>query len=411
MTLSAKPILTVTQLSAQIKEHLEGRFPSVWVCGEVLDFSQSAAGHIYFTLKDDNAQIRCVIWRTTASRLRFRVQDGMQLVCQGEMNVYGPRGTYQLSLKQLEPRGEGAHLLARRQLHARLSAEGLFDPARKRPLPSFPRRIALITSPTGAAVRDFLEVTRRRWQGIHVIVCPARVQGEGAAQDIVRQISAANHMQPPPQVIVLARGGGSSDDLGAFDDERVVRAIAASHLPLVSAVGHEIDVTLSDLVADVRALTPTEAAERVLPSAEELATRLTQWQVRLSHGLRRKTREYRVRLQTLVSHRLFRRPFALLEEPALKLDDLQVRAQRAIRGTLQHSRERWQNAAAQLESLSPLGTLVRGYTVTLLDDQCTPVRHPSQVEIGDKIITQLAAGRIISRVEETQSMVPGDSHE
>ncbi len=412
MTATERHVLSVSQLSALVKEQLESAFPSVWVTGEVSDYSQSSAGHIYFNLKDDQAQIRCVIWRMAALRLRFRLQDGQQIICQGEMNVYAPRGSYQLSLRIVEPRGEGAQLLALRQLHARLAAEGLFSPERKRALPPFPRRIALITSPTGAAVRDFLEVIRRRWRGVNVLICPARVQGEGAVQEIVAQIRVANQLTPLPHVIVLARGGGSSDDLACFNDERVVRAIVASRVPLVSAVGHEIDVTLADLAADVRALTPTEAAERVLPAQDEFANRLAQWQTRLANGLRRRTREYRLRLDAVANQRLFRRPYAILEDLTITVDDLQLRAHRAIQIQAQRSRERWQSLLNQLESLSPLGTLVRGYSVTLRADGRTPVRAMSEVTLGDTLITQLTDGRIMSRVEaKAPSILKGNEHE
>ncbi|MFM2095791.1 MAG: Exodeoxyribonuclease 7 large subunit [Planctomycetota bacterium] len=402
MPAAEQRVFSVSQLTALIKDCMESTFPDIWIAGEIADYSQSSAGHIYMTLKDQQAQIRCVVWRGVATRLKFAMKDGMQIVAQGEMNVYPPRGTYQLSLRAIEPRGEGAQILALRQLHAKLSAEGLFDPGRKRSLPPFPKQVVLITSPTGAAVRDFLEVVRRRWQGIHVLIAPARVQGEGAAQEIVRAIQSAGRLQPAPQVLVVARGGGSTDDLACFNDERVVRAIHASPIPVVSAVGHEIDVTLSDLVADVRALTPTEAAERIVPSSEEVLERLGQKQRRLLNGLRRRVREYQLRVQAVANHRLFRRPFSLTDELAMRLDELHARAHRATRQRVASAREQWKSVAGRIESLSPLATLQRGYSVTLLADQKTVIRNAQTVAVGDRIVTRLAEGSLTSRVESIE---------
>ncbi len=245
--------LSVFQLTSLIKGILEQAFPSVWVVGELSDVARPQSGHVYLTLKDDRAQIRAVIWRNAASRLRFNLEDGLEVICRGDLDVYPPRGSYQLVIRELEPRGEGALQQALRKLQQKLAAEGLFDPAHKKPLPRFPRRIAVVTSPTGAAVRDFVEVLRRRWQGVHVLIVPTRVQGEGAATDIAAAIQTVNRLSPSVDVMVVGRGGGSMEDLWCFNEEAVVRAIFASQVPVVSAVGHEIDVTLSDLVADVRA--------------------------------------------------------------------------------------------------------------------------------------------------------------
>ena len=278
---SAPQTLTVSQLTARIKDLLEGAFPSVWVAGEVSNFSRPQSGHCYFTLKDDQSQIRAVMWRGTATKVKFDFADGLEVICRGHLDVYGPRGSYQLVVDELQPKGVGALELALRKLREKLAAEGLFEPARKRPLPVFPRRLAFVTSPTGAAVRDFLEVLRRRWRGVDVLIIPARVQGDGAAAEIVAGIRAANRLVPRPDVLVVGRGGGSLEDLWAFNEEPVVRAIAASKIPTVSAVGHEIDVTLSDLVADVRALTPSEAAERVVPAEDEMRKRLSGYSDRI----------------------------------------------------------------------------------------------------------------------------------
>jgi exodeoxyribonuclease VII large subunit len=318
--------LSVSELTAQIKAALELDFSSVWVSGELSNVSRPHSGHVYLTLKDEGAQIRGVLWRSVASQLAFELRDGLEVVCRGGIDVYPPRGAYQLIIRRIEPLGVGSLQLALRQLQQKLAAEGLFDPQHKKPLPRFPRRIALVTSPTGAAIRDFLEVLRRRWPGVDVLVIPARVQGEGAAADLVRGIRAANSLPDSPDVLVVARGGGSLEDLWCFNEEPVVRAIYASRIPVVSAVGHEIDVTLSDLVADVRALTPSEAAELVVPSSEELRAGLDTYRQRLSAALRGRATMARARLDSLAQHRVFRKPFERIQDHARQIDDLDLRA-------------------------------------------------------------------------------------
>ena len=246
-------VLSVAELTARIKDLLDVSFGSVWVAGEISNLARPQSGHYYLTLKDDQAQIRCALWRNVAMRLRFDLRDGLDVICRGRIDVYGPRGTYQLIIESIEPKGIGALELALRQLREKLAKEGLFDPRRKRPLPPFVRRIALVTSPTGAAIHDFLQVLARRWRGADVLVVPTRVQGEGAAAEIAAAIATANALPMAIDCLVVARGGGSLEDLWAFNEEAVVRAIHASRIPVVSAIGHEIDVTLADLVADVRA--------------------------------------------------------------------------------------------------------------------------------------------------------------
>ena len=399
MTTPRPPVLTVSQLTARIKDTLESAFPSGWVSGEVSDFSQSHAGHIYFTLKDEQAQIRGVIWRTTVGRLRFKLQDGLAVLCCGDVDVYPPRGSYQLVVRQIEPRGEGALQLAFRQLHAKLAAEGLFDPRHKKPLPRFPRRIAIVTSPTGAAVRDFLEVVRRRWPDVHVLIIPARVQGEGAAQEIARGVAVANHLRPRPDVLVVTRGGGSIEDLWSFNEEVVVRAIFASAIPVVSAVGHEIDVTLADLVADVREPTPSAAAERIVPSADEVIAGLRHLGQRLSGALRATASDARTRLDAIARRRVFSRPFDLVQTLSQQVDDLDDRLSRAARQRLTRGRDQLATMSARLESLSPLAVLSRGYSVTTTVADGSVVRDAATLAAGDLISSQFASGRVVSRVE------------
>jgi exodeoxyribonuclease VII large subunit len=305
----------------------------------------------------------------------------------------------------VEPQGLGALQLALKQLQQKLAAEGLFEPGRKRPLPSFPRRIAFVTSPTGAAIRDFLQVAARRFHGVQVFVIPAKVQGEVAANEIVRGIELANRLAPPLDVLVVGRGGGSLEDLWSFNEERVVRAIAASQIPVVSAVGHEIDVTLSDLVADVRTLTPSEAAERVIPSADELRSRLVSLRRGLMQNLRRRTLLARQRLGAVSERRVLRRPFDLVHDRQRKLDELSQSLECAMQDFVVRRRERLRSLAAHLDALSPLAVLARGYSLTQTGAGHL-VRESGQVAPGDMLITRLAQGRIISSVTSVENIEP-----
>ncbi|MFT5525048.1 MAG: exodeoxyribonuclease VII large subunit [Pirellulaceae bacterium] len=392
-------VLSVSQLTAIIKQALEETFPMVWVGGEVSDVARPRSGHIYLTLKDESAQIRAVIWRTTAQKLDFEIEDGMEVICLGAMDVYPPRGGYQLVLRKVEPLGQGAMQMALKQLQKQLAAEGLFDPAHKQPLPKIPRLIAVVTSPSGAAIRDFLEVLRRRWKGVDVIVIPTRVQGEGASTQIARGIRAANRLRPAPDVIVVTRGGGSMEDLWCFNEEAVVRAIFMSKIPTVSAVGHEIDVTLSDLVADVRALTPTEAAERIVPHQDEVVQTLDSFRQRLVASLRNLASRSRNQVDSLANRRVLRAPLERIRELSQYLDDLQQRANRAIVQQHQTAHQKLAVSAGKLESLSPLAILGRGYSVTQ-NETGEVVRSTESLREGDRIVTTTAAGRISSRVEE-----------
>jgi exodeoxyribonuclease VII large subunit len=392
--------LSVAQLTQVIKETLESALSSVWVSGELSNVARPQSGHIYLTLKDADAQIRGVIWRSTASRLRFDLEDGQEVVCRGDVDVYPPRGVYQLIIRQVEPLGVGALQLALRQLQQRLAAEGLFDAERKKPLSQFPERVAFVTSPTGAAIRDFLEVLRRRWRGVDVLVIPAKVQGEGAAADIVRGIQAANRLATPPDVLVVGRGGGSLEDLWCFNDESVVRAISASRVPVVSAVGHEIDVTLSDLAADVRALTPSEAAELVAPSVEHLQSTLQGARQRLAAALRNRAADARVRLAALADHRVLRRPFDRVRELACTLDELAARGTRATAMQVRSMKQRLASLAGQLDSLSPLDVLNRGYSLTQHAATGQLVHDAAELAPQSLIRTRLSRGNVLSRVEQ-----------
>ena len=365
--------LSVGELTERIKRSLENDFAEVALHGEVSNVTRPRSGHIYFTLKDDSASIRAVMWKNDAARIAFDLADGLTVRTLGRISVYAPRGEYQIVVRHLEPEGIGALELAFRQRYAKLLQEGLFDPARKRPLPRYPRAIVIVSSPTGAAVRDVLQVTSRRWQCARVLIAPTRVQGPGADQEVVAALALANQVAGV-DLIIVARGGGSIEDLWTFNEEIVVRAIAASGLPVVSAVGHEIDVTLADLAADRRALTPSEAGEVSVPDIREVYLHLDRLAERLRHsGTTR------------------------LKDARLRLEDLAGRARLALEQGILNRRHRAARLAASLEALSPLGVLARGYSLTFHADGKTIIRDSREVKIGDLIYSRLAAGTITSR--------------
>lgn len=393
--------LTVSALTGQLKSLLEGEFSDVGLKGEISGLSRPGSGHVYFTLKDDAATIRAVIWRSSAGRVRFNLENGLAVRVRGRLTVYEARSEYQILVQRIEPEGIGALELAFRQMFTRLQSEGLFDSDRKRPLPRFPRRIVVVSSPTGAAVRDFLQVVGRRWQGVEILIAPARVQGEGAAAEIAAAIALANRVAGA-DLIVLARGGGSIEDLWAFNEEPVARAIFKSRLPVVSAVGHEVDVTIADYVADFRALTPSEAGERCVPDARELRASLVSVRERLGRSLRGLAERRRLRLDRL-GDRLGRSGREIWRSARLEVDTLAGRAAQAMAVDLERRRSRLAETAARLETLSPLGVLARGYSLTLRDDRATVIRDADALKPGALIVTRLARGTVISRVESVES--------
>ena len=393
--------LSVSELTWALQDCVQTNFSGVWVAGEASDVSRPQSGHMYLTLKDGDAQLRAVIWRMTAQSLRFNIEDGMQLLCHGDIDIYPPRGSYQLIIRGVELRGEGAAQRALRLLQEKLAKEGLFDPALKRPLPKFPESVAIVTSPTGAAIRDYLEVAKRRWRGTEILVIPSRVQGVGSAEELVRGIVAANRMDREFDVLVVTRGGGSMEDLWSFNDEKLVRAIRQSQIPVVSAVGHEIDVTLSDLAADARAATPTEAAELVLPSGPDVEDALGHLQGRMVQGLQAKFQHAQLQLQALENSRALRRPEEKIQILSRQLDELDARSSRAIANRLELARRSISQSAMQLETLSPLGVLSRGYSITQREDG-ELVRKVDDVRAGEQLVTRLPGGKITSRVESTE---------
>jgi len=391
--------LSVSQVTRFIKATLEESFPRVLVQGEISNLQRASSGHVYLTLKDAHAQLRGVMWRSTAARLRFDLHDGLAVVATGPLEVYEARGTYQLMIESLVPQGLGALELAFRQLYERLKGEGLFDEERKRPLPAIPNRIALVTSPTGAAVRDMLQVLGRRWPATPVVVLPVAVQGTEAPPQIAAALGCIGSL-PGVDLVICGRGGGSLEDLWAFNTEVVARAIHACPVPVISAVGHEVDVTIADWVADVRAATPTEAAELAVPDQQQIAAGMERYASRLRGALRHRLQAARQRLGHLANRRMWTRPHELLHSAARQVDELEERQRRAVERQLERLRTQLARQAAALQALSPLAVLSRGYSVTRTVEGGKVVLQAGGAPPGTMIETLLSQGRLISRVEE-----------
>lgn len=394
--------LTISQLTALLKGVVEESFPTLWVEGEISNLTRPRSGHLYMTLKDAGAQIRAVIWAGTASRLPFKLEEGQAVIAQGGVEVYPPHGSYQLIIRRIEPQGIGALQLAFEQLKRKLAAEGLFDADRKLQLPRYPKRIGIVTSPSGAAIRDFLQIALRRWPQLDALVIPAKVQGAGAAQSISAAIAAAQAVRPALDVIVVTRGGGSLEDLWCFNEEPVVRAIAACKIPVVSAVGHEIDVTLADFAADVRAATPSEAAERVVPERAMVLQSLKQLRARLDKPIAQRLDFHREQLRQLAGRPCLAKPLQPIHDRSRRLDELDYRGRLAMRNLLDQHFRKLQRQAAALSALSPLAVLARGYSVTQTFPDGAVVRRNEDVAVGDRIQTRLGSGSLISRVEESR---------
>lgn len=439
---SDKRILTVSQLTSLVRGVLEENFDHVWVEGEVSNLAMPASGHLYFSLKDAGAQLRCVMFRASARLLRFRPKDGMGLIVRGRMTVFEPRGDYQLVVEYLEPQGIGALQLAFIQLKERLAKEGLFEEAHKKPIPRLPQRIGIVTSATGAAIHDILHVLDRRFANVEVLISPVKVQGEGAAQEIARAIRDFNRYREI-DVMIVGRGGGSLEDLWAFNDEAVARAIFASRIPVITAVGHEVDFTIADFVADLRAPTPSAAAEVVITSKEELEAGVTALSHRLRvvmthrlavarrevEGLGRSLKEPTMllghlaqrldhlgeRLSSSVRAGMLRRAERLsffrnhlrLVTPAVQVErarevlvSLQARRGNAMQQILDRCRETVAVCSGKLHSLSPLLTLSRGYSIACRLPEKTVVRDGGTLSPGDRIDLTFARGGACCVVEK-----------
>ncbi len=392
--------LSISQLNWYIKNLIENSLPKVWAEGEVSDLSRPSSGHLYFTLKDDRSQIRAVVWRSTAQRVPFELKDGLSVICCGAVEVYPPRGSYQLIISQLQPQGMGPLQLAFQQLHRKLTAEGLFAAERKKALPKFPKRLGFVTSPSGAAIHDFLEAAKGLWPDLELVIIPARVQGESAPDDLVRGIRLAQRFTPSLDALIVGRGGGSMEDLWGFNHESVVRAIASCPIPTISAVGHEIDVTLCDLAADARALTPTHAAQLLLPNQSEIGTHLEQLRRRTDRAIVNQFQAARKRLENLSERSVLARPHELHLQRRQMVDEWELRARNAAWNLLRTEQERVSSLARATEALSPLNVLARGYSLTQSSQTQKPIRSSSDVRLGDQVETILADGQITCRVEK-----------
>jgi exodeoxyribonuclease VII large subunit len=364
--------LTVSELTSQVKGVLEEIFSEIWIVGEISNLSRPRSGHVYLTLKDDGAQLPGVVWKSVMSKVRFNLKDGMEIICRGRLEVYPPHGKYQMIVTSLEPKGIGALELAFRQLHAKLSAEGLFDQRKKRPIPPSIKTVAVITSPSGAAIHDFLQVLGRRTQQVNVRIIPVKVQGDGAAQEIASAIELVNRWARSDRsfadCIVVTRGGGSVEDLWAFNEEPLVRAVAASKLPTISAVGHEVDVSLCDLAADLRALTPSEAAERIAPEDSRQRERLVHLRRLLEDSLLKRVRLADEKLRGYAKHPAFLRPMRLVEDRRKTVDLLEQNLDRNMNRVLENAHAKMAKISATLDALSPLAVLGRGYSLTQTAD-------------------------------------------
>ena len=395
-------ILTVTQLNTYIKGKFDtdGLLSQVCVAGEISNYKVYPSGHHYFTLKDADSAVRCVMFRGNAFSMRFRPENGMAVLAVGRVTVFPRDGAYQLYCTRLTPDGAGDLHVAFEQLKRKLEAEGLFDPAHKRPIPAYPHRIALITSAAGAAIHDMLRILGRRYPLSKVLVLPVRVQGEEAPPEICAAIAYANRYRLA-DVIITGRGGGSMEDLWAFNDERVARAIYASEIPVVSAVGHEPDVTISDYVADLRAATPSNAAELVAPDQLKLRLHLSQMKDRLAMAMTRKLRQERQHLDTLAKSRVLQSPTGYFQERRLRLDYASQQMTAQFQSLLARKKQDFVRRAAALDAMSPLKVLGRGYSM-VFDPEGGIVRRASDTAPGEKVRIQTADGRILAAVEEIQ---------
>ena len=440
-----RKIWTVSQLTTRIRELLTAAFSSIWVEGEVSNFKEAQSGHLYFTLKDDSSQVKCVCFRNAAMRLKFRLEDGLKARVRGSISVYEPRGEYQIYVEHIEPVGVGELQLAFEQLKKKLGEEGLFDVARKKPLPLLPRRIGVITSRNGAALRDILRILRRRFPNVRVLIYPVRVQGEGAAGEIAAALKFFT-ARNAADVLILARGGGSLEDLWAFNEEKVARAIAASHIPVISAVGHETDFTIADFVADVRASTPSAAAEIVVQTREAFDNHIRQLVQSLGERTQYVILGQRNRLHELFADRAWRRPEEIVRQYRQRTDEFSLRLGEVLRVRLDRLRKRFIDARArvasfdlrtrlkamhsrieqrnveltrrverllvvkrqrferlllQLEERSPLRVLDRGYAI-VYDSAGRVVRAAEQVAAGDEVSVRLARGRLIAEIKRRE---------
>ena len=396
-------VITVSQLNRYVKMLLQEdvALTPVYVSGEISNFvNHYKSGHLYFSLKDENALVKAVMFRTYAARLAFRPEGGMKVIVRAKASVYEKDGTFQLYVEDMQPDGVGALQIAYEQLKKRLQEEGLFDAARKKALPPFPMRIGVITSPTGAAVRDILNILARRYPLAQVVFLPVLVQGEGAPPQLVAALERMNR-EKAADVLIIGRGGGSLEELWAFNDERVCRAVAASEIPVISAVGHETDFTLCDFAADLRAPTPSAAAELAVPDAAELLLSLRQTQVQLTVLMRSRLEKARTELQMLHRQKALSSPTYYVEQMAMQLDLLTRSFEHSAKTALQDAHAQLSAAAAKLDALSPLKVLSRGYAMARMDGGRL-VTSVADVCKGDMLYMDMCDGTLACTVQDIQ---------
>lgn len=390
-------VYSVSELAAAVKDSLQELFPVVAVEGELANVKRWSSGHVYFSIKDQSSCLNAVMWKQTAARIRFEPHDGLHVIVAAELDLYAPRGDFKLVVKKMDPLKVGALELAFRQLQAKLSAEGLFAPERKRPIPTFPNRVVVVTSAAGAALRDFLEVAGRRWRGSEIVLISCLVQGDSAPADIVKALRRAPLLNP--DVVALIRGGGSAEDLWAFNDESVARTIAACPIPIVAGIGHEIDVTIADLVADLRALTPSEAAERIFPDGAALAFRLKDAEQRLSGSVVNWLARRWQQLQLYAKSPSFREPSRMLQTYGERVQRLETALCRGMQKSLFDAKCKLEAPEASLDALSPLNVLKRGYALAT-DETGSVVRSAAALKPGQILRLRLAEGEINVQVTD-----------
>lgn len=393
-----RDVWTISRLNREVRLLIETGLPALWLEGEISNLARPASGHVYFSLKDESAQVRCALWRNAALRVSFTPRNGLQVLVRARVSVYEPRGEYQLIIERMEEAGEGALRRRFEELKARLHAEGLFDEAAKRALPRLPTRIGVITSPSGAAVRDIVHVLARRFPAVPVLVYPVPVQGEGAAARIAAALELASQ-RAECDVLILARGGGSLEDLWSFNEEVVARAIRACTIPVISGVGHEVDFTIADFAADRRAPTPSGAAEIAVPDAADWLARVDNDAARLRAAMRRLLAARAERLAWQQRRLSIAHPGNRLRQHGQRLDELERRLQGAVTQRLAALRGRCESAARTLHAVSPLATLDRGYAIVSRASDGTVLLDPAAVAPGEALEIRLARGRLQARAE------------
>jgi len=398
-----KTVYTVSEVTHFIRQILEAEdiLQGIWIRGEVSNLRQPSSGHIYFTLKDKQSQLRSVMFKGDSLSLKFKLEDGLSVLSFGSISVYERAGQYQLYVRELQPEGLGALYLAFEQLKEKLEKEGLFEKAHKKPIPKFPQKIGVITSLTGAAVRDILTTIERRFDSVFLILVPAVVQGEEAKKSIVQALSLINKLKDV-DVVILARGGGSLEELWAFNEELVARAIYDSRIPVVTGIGHETDLTIADLTADLRAPTPTAAAEQVVPQKEELLKYLASQKSYLKQIMSKNLNAFRYRLENLKQSSVFRAPLDKTLQYRQQVDELNNKLNLYFSYNLKSKREALLNLSGKLEVLSPLSVISRGYSICQRADDKRIVRKISDTKVGERIEVKVLDGKIRAGVEELQ---------